>query len=269
MVTSLVCDIVYQAVEVTVDEMVSPENTRMQQQVEKSGGKERDISEYERIRNQRIAEREAEFKRLFPNFGNEVRGLRVAKKPRKKKARCPSGLPSRRSSRGGVGRVEGCLTSQLSDGVEVVEDIIEREVDYIDDGCAASEEDDNHEMVPSDPDFEARAGGVEGAHEHVQMDGDGVDNNGKFGCLPCGLAFRDTGNLRRHVRLVHEARSVPVRCPRTWCEEEFSILIEMRHHSKTCFLFCPYAGCSKKFRKQNLFDAHQRSHQVMARRMAD
>ena len=162
--------------------------------------------------------------------------------------------------------VEGSLTSQMIDGAEEYEDIAEMEQDN--DGFAFVEEEDGQALEQGDPDFDASAGVVEeGAYEIAQMNG--VGDIGKFACLPCGQTFRDTANLRRHVRLVHEARSVPVRCPRTWCEEEFAILIEMHQHSQTCFLICPHAGCSKKFRKQNLFDAHQRSHQAMSRRMAD
>ena len=37
------------------------------------------ISEYERIRMRNIAERDAEFKRLYPSFEDEVRTLRVKK----------------------------------------------------------------------------------------------------------------------------------------------------------------------------------------------
>ena len=43
---------------------------------------------------------------------------------------------------------------------------------------------------------------------------------GKYGCLPCGMKFRDTPNLKRHVGLVHEVRQQPVMCPRPWCKAQ-------------------------------------------------
>ena len=81
------------------------------------------------------------------------------------------------------------------------------------------------------------------------------------------MSFRDVRNLRRHVKLVHEMRSIPVGCPRSWCTAKFSILAEMMKHKETCLMMCPYPGCSKGFRREKLFAAHQRGHLVMARRM--
>ena len=43
---------------------------------------------------------------------------------------------------------------------------------------------------------------------------------GKYGCLPCGMKFSDTPNLKRHVGLVHEVRQQPVMCPRPWCKAQ-------------------------------------------------
>ena len=92
---------------------------------------------------------------------------------------------------------------------------------------------------------------------------------GKYGCVPCGMKFRDRGNLKRHVKQMHEVRSTPVICPRTWCQAEFSILANMMKHKETCFLVCPYPGCQKTFRMESRFSAHQRAHLVMTRRMSD
>ena len=55
---------------------------------------------------------------------------------------------------------------------------------------------------------------------------------GKYGCIVCNKGFRDIRNLRRHVSLVHEERSSPVTCPRTWCSAEFTVLAEMIRHKK-------------------------------------
>ena len=101
--------------------------------------------------------------------------------------------------------------------------------------------------------------------------GDGQEDHilGKHGCLSCGLAFRDSSNLRRHVQLVHTRRSEPIPCPRSWCEAKFDILAEMRQHKENCMKVCPYEGCMKSFIRPDKFAAHLRSHAVMARRMTD
>ena len=91
----------------------------------------------------------------------------------------------------------------------------------------------------------------------------------KFKCVPCDMIFRDTSNLKRHVKLYHEQREQAVQCPRTWCDEKFSTLADMNRHKGTCMLVCPYDGCPKLFRKENRFEAHQRAHQIMTRRMMD
>ena len=95
----------------------------------------------------------------------------------------------------------------------------------------------------------------------------GGSHLGKYGCVGCSMSFRDLRNLKRHVKLVHELRSIPVGCPRSWCTAEFSILAEMIKHKETCLMMCPYPGCSKGFRREKLFAAHQRGHVVMTRRM--
>ena len=77
--------------------------------------------------------------------------------------------------------------------------------------------------------------------------------------------FRTSGNLRRHVKLVHTARQVPVKCPRPWCPMEFSILADMIHHKKTCLKLCP--ACNKAFTREDKFEAHQRAHRSHDARM--
>ena len=92
---------------------------------------------------------------------------------------------------------------------------------------------------------------------------------GKYGCIVCNKGFRDIRNLRRHVSLVHEERSSPVTCPRTWCSAEFTVLAEMIRHKKTCLLLCPYPSCQKAFKYENVLAAHKRGHLAMERRMKD
>ena len=83
------------------------------------------------------------------------------------------------------------------------------------------------------------------------------------------MSFRDRGNLKRHVQLVHQARMDPIKCSRSWCKAEFTILAEMKKHLKDCYMVCPYADCLKTFIRPEKLAAHERGHLVMARRMAD
>ena len=56
---------------------------------------------------------------------------------------------------------------------------------------------------------------IAGDEERVAADLD------KYGCLPCGMKFRYTPNLKRHVGLVHEVRKQPVMCPKPCCKAQF------------------------------------------------
>ena len=94
-------------------------------------------------------------------------------------------------------------------------------------------------------------------------------DHGQHGCLPCGLSFRDTSNLRRHVDLVHGVRQDLIPCPRPWCQAKFSILAEMRQHKVECVMVCPYPNCRKAFIRPDKYAGHQRAHEAMAGRMAD
>ena len=39
---------------------------------------------------------------------------------------------------------------------------------------------------------------------------------GKYVCLSCDMSFKGTPNFRRHVKLVYEARMIPISCPCPW-----------------------------------------------------
>ena len=97
----------------------------------------------------------------------------------------------------------------------------------------------------------------------------GSGDLGRFGCIPCMLSFRDRSNLKRHVQLVHQARLEAIKCSRSWCKAEFTILAEMKQHLKGCVMVCPYSDCLKTFIRPEKLAAHERGHLVMARRMAD
>ena len=62
-----------------IEEEVREEEARE----EESSDKERDLSAYEKQRNKRVREIQAEFNSKFPNFEEEVRQLKVRKKRRK------------------------------------------------------------------------------------------------------------------------------------------------------------------------------------------
>ena len=110
---------------------------------------------------------------------------------------------------------------------------------------------------------------VEGGLSGSNVQGGDHQDLGKHGCIPCELRFRDAGNLKRHVDLVHMARLDPIPCPRPWCEAKFLILAEMNKHKVDCVLVCPYSDCMKRFIRSDKFAGHQRAHKVMAKRMAD
>ena len=61
---------------------------------------------------------------------------------------------------------------------------------------------------------------------------------GKYCCLPCGTAFFSNNNLKRHVKLHHQARKKPVKCSRPWCRKEYFVLHEMITHRAKCLKVC-------------------------------
>ena len=69
------------------------------------------------------------------------------------------------------------------------------------------------------------------------------------------------------MRLVHSARSKAIKCPRPWCELEFTILADMVKHRVGCLKVCP--TCSKTFQRSDKFNSHMRAHKIMEKRMLD
>ena len=82
-----------------VDAAEMPETETVNNVVDGAVDEGRKISPYERIRNERVAAREAEFKKLFPNFEQEVRELKVQRSRVTRGKRKVDPVPSRRSSR--------------------------------------------------------------------------------------------------------------------------------------------------------------------------
>ena len=280
MICSIIDDIIDQ---LGVGKDVNEEDTRVDAPDEES-----ELSLYEKLRNDRVAQMQAEFKRQFPDFEQEVLELKVRRKKRvgeRNKSKLPLPKP-RRSSR--------CLSEDsvevlelLAEGGLVEENPVYHQVQVPDTGLPDNQPgtegleqlaeeglvDENpvsHQVEVPETGVPDNQPGAESVDEQFGYAGDkDLDAIGKYGCVLCAMSFRDTGNMGRHVKLMHEPRRNPVNCPRTWCKAEFNILAEMIRHKENCLLVCPYPGCLKKFGKENKFSAHQRAHQVMARRMGD
>ena len=109
---------------------------------------------------------------------------------------------------------------------------------------------------------------------------------GKFACISCqrtfrlvenfkidsmldfkNIYFRDPRNLKRHVKLIHCVRRKAQKCPRPWCDLEFSIVAELVEHKAGCLKVCP--TCSKSFTRRDKFAGHMRAHRTMSFRMID
>ena len=216
-------------------------------------GVDDNLSAYERMRNIRVAEMQAEFQRRFPNFEDEVQELRVRKKKRRRGVRKTAApVTTRRTARG--------LNGDIMEGL-----------------MGTRENEMNEELPVAETGLDHQPGaegfGQEGDDERAGETGSAGDMgqsvNGRFGCVPCGMSFRDSGNMHRHVRLVHEPRKDPVSCPRIGCKAVFSIMAEMLRHKDICRMTCPFPGCVKTFKKKVKFDSHQRAHMIFADRMKD
>ena len=236
-----------------------------------------EVSEYERARNVRVAQIQAEFDQKFPNFWKEMKEMKIAATVSKKRKKTVTFVtPVRKSSRL---RSNCCI-----EGGETVPgspDIRESELSEggMSAGCCGDMVAETDEKVDDEaqvlaPQMETDAGTIE---EDVTFGdiagGEGTDFGvggtdrllGRFGCDPCEKAFRDSGNLKRHVLLVHGRRDQPLVCPRPWCDELFHVLAELNQHTKMCLKTCD--GCGKTFNRRDKFEAHRRAHEAMNRRM--
>ena len=145
----------------------------------------RKIFPYERIRNERVAAREAEFKKLFPNFEGELRGLKVKKVRMTKERRKVDPGPSRRSSR-------------LHQAPSTIDGLGDKEVF---ENIAGTSTMDNGDGAPSEAvDLSDRDAGGDAADDSsdevatVEISelglGDINPPTGKIACLPCAMQFR-------------------------------------------------------------------------------
>ena len=277
MVESLLEDIFKNVVNAEEANIESDQND-IEHDIDENG--DQDQSLYVQMRNERVAEIQAEFRKKFPNFDEEIRSLKVVKKKtggkRKKTASMTAAAPIRRSSRSiALPRMDfadrGAEAATHVSCPGVMLDEHQEEVDHGGDQGVPVDETARDEAVCGGGEVVAGGEaeyGVYGEFAGGEAAAD-VDALGKYGCITCNKGFRDITNLRRHVSLVHEQRSSPVVCPRTWCSAEFTVLAEMIRHKKTCLLLCPYSGCQKVFKYENVLAAHKRGHLVMERRMKD
>ena len=227
---------------------------------EKGHGAVKEMSKYEQLRMKRIAEIQEEFKKKFPDLRQELAKLKMPRKKTRGSRKVSIGSSvTRRSSRffakGESLEVDGCGEEDEDKGREDSETSGKNVVNMVEE------------------DGEADLAGEEGATNDLVAeeiaDGSDQDASKQFRCIPCNKSFRDTANLRRHEKLIHQQRETPLPCPRTWCLEEFYTVADVKKHKDTCWLVCPYEGCSKVFDRERFFAAHQRAHKILAKRMVD
>jgi hypothetical protein len=280
---------------------VVPSPEEFEEQVEDEDETE-EVSPHVKARDERVAAIQAEFRRLYPSFGQDVRDLGLTKKKRKNLQKISNVVAvSRRSMR--IVALEAVIgesfeeeAGELDDEKAVASATDEISVTGIDDEEAFGSEDacdleiseaavgeevetvDAEDEKSGEEEETGDAGdensdeteGVAPEDEEIVTGEDGagdVGALGRFGCLPCSLKCRDKFSLMRHVKLVHEPRRIPVKCPRPWCQAQFFVLTKMLEHKISCLKVCPY--CQKTFVREDKFDSHQRYHMVMIRRMED
>ena len=295
MIFSLVSDIVTEVVEQFNVEHTGEKETcedvlvledPVKEVLEKQSGEVRKLSEYEQVREQRVAEIQAEFRKKFPDFHHELSMLKMPKKKSKvgRVRKVISGsFARRRSSRVSTKvaylEVDGTVSGEdLGDGD--APDVVKEagaEAGAGDLEVAGAEDLEvagRMDLVVAGEEDQEVTGGAEqeiaGGGDHLVAGGEDPEVAGaEFRCLPCGKTFRDRANMERHWRLIHGQRETPLLCPRTWCFQEFDSVAEQRKHKDNCWLLCPYEGCSKTFNRERFFAAHQRAHKIMERRMMD
>ena len=162
------------------------------------------IYPYEMRRNERVAERMAEFNRQFPDFEEEVRSLKVVKAVKKRKAKIQEQV-SRRSSRVqkkkpiGMTDDESIVVTEAGDTVIVEEDTIDAiaiETEDTDtesdaDNAAQITEAGDNEGVEEDPPVVTEAGIIVSIEENASVVEEGTTGgSGRFVCVPCGCSFR-------------------------------------------------------------------------------
>ena len=178
------------------------ENEQVAQKALSSGFSLDTVSEYERIRLQTIAERDALFKQMYPDFETELRAFKVTKVVKRKPRRTAEPrLPSRKSSRIKNQYLSLNLDAQENEPEYQDNDLLEDSSEVVQ---FESDDNDNRDTL----DIEEMADDV---NENANVDeelgvsaevGSSIDGDfeadvdecpyhmGRFACEPCGKSFR-------------------------------------------------------------------------------
>ena len=173
------------------------------------------VSEYEKIRNRIIAEREALFQLMNPTFNDELKVLKGVIKRKKAAPKCTDNVPSRKSNRIRNRKVneEANISNERSeisnresnsDNLELEsvetcspheqgddtldEEVGQEEILVTADwtvGCSDAEVQDEEEL---DVDYVEYAS--INAPRNESVDNIPMSDVGRFGCNPCGMTFR-------------------------------------------------------------------------------
>ena len=83
-------------------------------------------------------------------------------------------------------------------------------------------------------------------------------SNKNFPCGKCGKFFRDSHNLKDHVKYKHSINKR--KCCRTFCSKLFDTREDQKNHMNSCFLQCTVQECRKQFTREKHFERHKRFH---------
>ena len=240
------CGVATSILETVLSDVVAGSNNPDQFQMEASDLVYQE-TDYVKDRNERVASILAEFRRLYPTFQEEVRGLRSVKQVKKRPKAIRSQVIQRKSKRI-MDRLQPSVTGEGDGYPECAELTM---------GCPGDSL--ANDTIENNLDNQS----VEMPEENSDLLKDhGLSN---YVCLPCQVSFRDSTALKRHVGLVHEVRSQALPCPRTWCSREFFVFAELKTHRDCCFLVC--SDCGKKYTRESRFHGHLRFHAKEKERM--
>ena len=154
------------------------------------------LSDYERVRMFRIAEIQAEFRRLCPSFEEDVRAVKIPKVKRKPRV-AQLCQPTRASSRIRCQKDKSSLEIDINVRSEAnlgpSEDMAVEcslETEQGDEEMPESSIECSMETEKSDEDLPESASSNDLSEADVGEKENSGENLGRFGCQPCGLTFR-------------------------------------------------------------------------------
>ena len=85
-----------------------------------------------------------------------------------------------------------------------------------------------------------------------------------YKCPVCGVLFGEKGNLKKHIRAVHEGK-YPHKCEFENCTKSFTRSENLRRHVTTVHRMiksyvCDYEGCGKRFGEKGHLTQHKAIH---------